>query len=69
MFSLKDFILDTLEGMLGNYPVFQVREYALNWYAKGELNLDDLAYLDTLINPPIVEEEIVEELTEDMLIE
>lgn len=52
MFDLNDFIMRTLKGMIGNYPDFQVQEYALNWYAKGKLTEDDLAEIDALINAP-----------------
>lgn len=61
MFVLRDFIMETLKGMKGNYPDFQIREYALNWYGKGKLTEDDLAEIETLINPP----EPVEEQPED----
>lgn len=48
--------MSTLKGMHGNYPDFQIREYALNWYAKGKLSEEDLAEVETMLNP-IVEEE------------
>jgi len=56
MFSVHDFIMETLHGMVGHYPDFQVREYALNWYGKGKLNEDDLAIVETWLNPTPVEE-------------
>ena len=49
MFDIKNFVMKTLKGMLGVYPDFQVREYALNWYAKGKLTEEDLAEIDALI--------------------
>ena len=49
MFSLNDFLMKTLRGMVGHYPDFQVREYASNWYAKGVLTETDLAEIDALI--------------------
>lgn len=62
MFSLNNFIMKTLKGMIGNYPDFQVSEYALNWYSKGKLTEDDLAAIDASIEaqyivpePPVVE--------------
>ena len=72
MFDIKDFVMKTLRGMIGKYPDFQVREYALNWYAKGKLTEEDLAEIDALIEvqyvvpePPAVEdEEPTEELEE-----
>lgn len=47
MFSLHDFVMNTLKGMVGNYPQFQVQEFALNWYAKGKLTEDDLATVES----------------------
>ena len=46
MFDLGEFIKKTLKGMIGSYPDFQVREYAINWYAKGKLTEEDLATVD-----------------------
>ena len=73
MFNLRNFIMDTLKGMKGNYPDFQIREYALNWYGKGKLTEDDLAEIEELINPPESVEEQLEgtepvedELTQDV---
>ena len=43
MFDIKNFIMDTISGMVGNYPDFRVKEYALNWYGKGKLTEEDLA--------------------------
>ena len=62
MFKIKEFVMKTLKGMVCNYPDFQVREYALNWYAKGVLTEEDLAELDAYINP--ITEEVEEEVTE-----
>lgn len=47
MFNLHDFILNTLKGMVGNYPQWQVQEYALNWYSKGKLTEADLATVES----------------------
>lgn len=49
MFSIHDFIMDTLRGMVGHYPDFQTMEYALNWYAKGKLDESDLAQVQEWI--------------------
>lgn len=60
--------MKTLEGMIGNYPDFQVREYALNWYAKGKLTEEDLFTVDTLIEAQYIEiEEVTEEVTEEVI--
>ena len=56
MFSLHDFVLSAVLGMVGNYPDWQVREYALGWFSKGVISQDDLAAVDAaiaaLIPPP-----------------
>jgi hypothetical protein len=62
MFNIANFIMTTLFDMKGNYPDFQIREYALNWYAKGKLTENHLAELEAFLNPPIVEEEVTEEI-------
>lgn len=59
MFNITDFIMSTLKGMLGHYPDFQIREYALNWYAKGKLTEEDLMKVELMLNPPIPE--VIEE--------
>lgn len=46
MFSIHDFIMSCLHGMVHFYADFQVREYALNWYEKGKLNEEDLAQVE-----------------------
>lgn len=58
MFNIRDFIMDTLKGMIGNYPDFQIREYALNWYAKGKLTEDDLSELESYLTK---DEKVTEE--------
>jgi hypothetical protein len=79
MFSLNDFIMKTLNGMIGNYPDFQVREYASNWFAKGVLTEDNLSELDVLIENQYIElpfvdvpqntEEYIEDYTETDYVE
>ena len=68
MFNLNEFIMKTLKGMVGNYPDFQVREYAANWYAKGTLTAEDLATIDAMLEAqyivpetPEVPEEVMDE--------
>ena len=46
-FNLRKFVLKTLRGMKDNYSEFQVREYALNWYAKSVLTDDDMAEIES----------------------
>ena len=36
MFNITDFIMDTLKGMKGNYPDFQIKEYALDIQNAGQ---------------------------------
>lgn len=62
MFSLHDFVMKTLLGMVGNEPDYKVREYALGWYDKGKISDEDLDKLDAAIdaNNTPVEEEITE---------
>lgn len=68
MFSIHDFVLKTVTGMIGKYPDFQVQEYALNWYSKGILTEADLATIEEQIatknNPAPSAEEAGEEDTE-----
>ena len=48
MFDITKFIMDTLKGMKGTYPDFQIREYALNWYGKGNLQKNILRNLKNI---------------------
>ena len=64
MFKINEFVMKTLKGMIGHYPDFQVREYALNWYAKGVLNEVDLAEIEEILCPT-VDEEVIEESVEE----
>lgn len=58
MFNLHDYVMKTLKGMVGNYPEFQVREYALNWYSKGVLTEADLAEVESWYAPEPEPEEV-----------
>ena len=66
MFNIRNFIMNTLYGMHGNYPDFQIREYALNWYGKGKLTEEDLEEIELLLNPIVEEEPTEEELKEEV---
>lgn len=57
MFNIADFIMKTLNGMIGRYPDFQVREYALNWYSKGKLTEEHLLEVETAIEAQYIVEE------------
>ena len=56
MFDLNAFIMKTLRGMVGNYPDFQVKEFALNWYSKGKLTEEDLAEVESWFVAEVTEE-------------
>ncbi len=47
MFNLNNFVMKTLKGMVGKYPEFQTRQFALNWFAKGVLTEEDLATVES----------------------
>lgn len=66
MFDINKFIMDTLMEMKDNYPDFQIKEYALNWYAKGKLTEENLAELESYLTPIMEEyEETVEDNEEE----
>ena len=67
MFSIHDFIMKTLKGMIGHYPDFQVQEYALNWYSKGKIIESDLEEIQAKIDKQYITEaeESQEEITEE----
>lgn len=75
MFNINEFLMKTIKGMIGNYPDFQVREYAIGWWSKGKLTDDDMVEIDTLIESqyivpiPPVEEPIEDIPTEETEIE
>lgn len=63
MFSIHDFIMKTLGGMIGHYPDFQVQEYALNWYSRGKIAESDLEEIQSAIDSQYITEN--EEITEE----
>ena len=64
LFNISDFIMKTLKGMIGNYPDFQVREYALNWYEKGKITEENLSEIETLVEAQYIETVSTEDETE-----
>ncbi len=62
---LRNFVKKTIFKMIDNVPEWQVREYALGWYAKGILTEEDLEEIEEKYNKPeepvAVENEITEE--------
>lgn len=62
MFSLHDFVMNTLRGMVGHEPDYKVRQYALGWYDKAQLTAEDMASVEAAIEAQYVKpEEITEE--------
>lgn len=64
MFSLNEFVLKTVKGMINNYPDFQAIEYALNWYSKGVLTEIDLAEIEGMIEVKNTPNELIDSRTE-----
>ncbi len=64
MFSLHDFVMNTLMGMVGNEPDYKVRQYALGWYDKAELTAEDMQKLDEAIMAQYPQEETEAEAEE-----
>ena len=69
MFVIHDYIMKMLKGMVGNYPDWQIMEYALNWYSKGKLTEEDLAEVEAWFAPVEEPSEEVEEPVEEAPIE
>lgn len=57
MFDLRNFIMKTIRGMIGNEPDYKIQEYSLSWYNRGKLTEKDLAEIEKLINKQYVVEE------------
>ena len=66
---LRQFVKKTIFKMIDNVPEWQVREYALGWYAKGILTEEDLEEIEEKYNKPeepvVAENEITEESVEE----
>jgi len=65
MFSLREFVLKAIRGMIGNEPDYKVQKYALGWYDKEVLTEEDLTEIDTLIEAQYTVEEATEETIEE----
>ncbi len=62
MFSLRDFVMKTIKGMVGEEPDYKVRKYALGWFEKEVLTEEDMVEIEMLIEAQYtVEEEVTEE--------
>ena len=68
MFSLHDFVLSAVIGMVGNYPDWQCAEYALGWYTKGVFADTDLAAVEAAIAAKNAPEQAEEEEFESEVI-
>ncbi|MBQ4516827.1 MAG: hypothetical protein II978_08570 [Clostridia bacterium] len=71
MFNLRDFVMKTLKDMAKNEPAYKVNKYALGWFEKEVLTVEDLAEVDsyTAILNEEQAEEIIEEPTEETPLE
>ena len=62
MFDLKEFVKKTLLDMVGHEPDYKVRQYALGWYDKAQLDAGDMASIEEAIEAQYAQpEEITEE--------
>jgi len=48
-FTIHDFLLDTVKGLIGHRPDFSIREMTAGWYSKGVFAVQDVAEIDNLI--------------------
>ena len=46
MFSMHNFVFETILGMIGREPEYKVRQYALGWLEKDVLAEEDLAAVE-----------------------
>ena len=60
MFNLREFIKNTIEKMIGKEAEYKIRQYAVAWYDKGVLLIEDLEELESKLNP----QEVIMEQTE-----
>lgn len=47
MFSMHNFVFETIVGMIGKEPEYKVRQYCLGWLEKNILSEDDLAAVES----------------------
>ena len=48
MFDLREFVMKTLKEMAKNEQGYKVNRYALGWFEKDVLTVEDLAEVDGL---------------------
>ena len=46
MFSMHNFVFETIISMIGREPEYKVRQYALGWFEKTVLTEEDLAAVE-----------------------
>lgn len=51
MFSLREFIMKGIKGMVGKEPDYKVIEAAAGWLDKGVLTESDLEKVDMMLTP------------------
>lgn len=62
MFSLHDFVIETILKMVGNESEYKVRKYALTWYKEDLLTDEDMLQIEQALQPKVEENtEIIEE--------
>lgn len=59
MFSMHNFVLETILGMVGKEPEYKVRQYALGWLERDVLTEEDLAAVEARFAELAVEGESV----------
>ncbi|MBR2976705.1 MAG: hypothetical protein IKC50_00290 [Oscillospiraceae bacterium] len=66
MFNMRDFVMDTILGMVGEEPEYKVRQYALGWFDKGVLTEEDLTAIEAQLEAQraLAEEEETEGVEE-----
>lgn len=47
MFNLRDFVMKTLKDMAKSEPAYKVNKYALGWFEKEVLTIEDLSEVDS----------------------
>ena len=63
MFSMHNFVFETILGMIGREPEYKVRQYALGWLEKDVLTEEDLAAVEARF-AELAEEQTPEEAEE-----
>ena len=63
MFSMHNFVFETILGMIGREPEYKVRQYALGWLEKDVLTEEDLAAVEARF-AELAEEQAPEEAEE-----